>query len=118
MVGDSADGFPGLAGWGQRSAAAVLAHYGSIGNIPDRVSDWDPAVRRQVRGADKLAARLAADRPLAELFLDLATLRTDPPVIESAAALVWRGPTRRFAEVCDHFRDPALAKRVAALAPR
>jgi 5'-3' exonuclease len=116
LVGDSADGFPGLAGWGQRSAAAVLAHYGSLARIPDRVADWDPAVRRQVRGADKLAARLTAERSMAELFLELATLRTDPPVIEDVAELAWRGPTPAFAEVCQHLRDPSLGRRVAALA--
>ncbi len=77
LVGDSADGFPGLAGWGKRSASLVLAHYGTLEAIPDRVADWDPGVRRSVRGAPRLAERLAEERPLAELFRDLATLRVD-----------------------------------------
>ena len=117
LVGDSADGFPGLSGWGKVSAAVVLAHYGSIEAVPDRVADWDPAVRRQVRGADKLARRLADERPAAELFLELATLVVDPPVLAEVADLRWRGPTERFPELCRHWRDAGLADRVAALAP-
>jgi 5'-3' exonuclease len=116
LVGDSADGFPGLAGWGKRSASVVLAHYGSLDDVPDRVSAWDPAVRSEVRGAAKLAERLAAERELAVLFKDIATLRVDPPVIKDVASLRWRGPTSAFESVCDHFRDPALAERVASLA--
>ena len=56
LVGDSADGFPGLAGWGKRSASVVLAHYGTFDDVPDSVAEWDPDVRRAVRGAAKLAA--------------------------------------------------------------
>ena len=62
LVGDSADGFPGLAGWGKRSASVVLAHYGNFDDVPDEVADWDPEVRQAVRGAAKLAERLAAER--------------------------------------------------------
>ena len=116
LVGDSADGFPGLAGWGKRSASLVLAHYGRLDQIPDKVSGWDPAVRQAVRGAAKLAERLAGERELAELFRDIATLRVDPTVLDSVSSLCWRGPTRAFDDVCRHFRDPALAERVAALA--
>jgi 5'-3' exonuclease len=115
LVGDSADGFPGLAGWGKRSASVVLAHYGSLDDIPDRVSAWDPAVRSEVRGAAKLAERLAAERELAVLFKDIATLRVDPPVLKDVASLRWKGPTSAFESVCDHFRDPALAARVASI---
>jgi 5'-3' exonuclease len=118
LVGDSADGFPGLAGWGKRSASVVLAHYGSISAIPDALSAWDPAVRQELRGAAKLAERLAAERELALLFKDIATLRTKPPVLRNVASLRWRGPKSEFADVCRHFRDPALADRAAALAKK
>jgi 5'-3' exonuclease len=116
LVGDSADGFPGLAGWGKRSASLVLAHYGLIDQVPDRVSEWDPAVRQAVRGAAKLAEKLASERGLAELFREIATLRIDPTILDTVSSLRWRGPTSAFEEVCRHFRDPALAERVAALA--
>ena len=101
LVGDSADGFPGLSGWGRRSAAVVLAHYGHIADIPDDVSDWDGAVRAAVRGAPRLATTLAAERELAGLFCDLATLRLDPPVLTDVGELTWSGPTGDFAAVCD-----------------
>jgi 5'-3' exonuclease len=111
LVGDSADGFPGLAGWGRQSASAVLAHYGTFDDVPDDATDWDPGVRQSVRGATKLAERLAGERELAELFRVLATLRLDPSVLVDVAALQWRGPTGEFEEVCRHVRDPALAER-------
>jgi 5'-3' exonuclease len=116
LVGDSADGFPGLAGWGKRSASLVLAHYGQLDQVPDKVSEWDPAVRQAVRGAAKLAERLSSERELAELFRDIATLRVDPTLLDSVTSLCWQGPTRVFDDVCRHFRDPALAERVSALA--
>ncbi len=118
LVGDSADGFPGLAGWGKRSASLVLAHYGQLDQIPDKVAEWDPTVRQAVRSAAKLAERLAGERALAELFCELATLRVDPALLEDVSSLAWRGPTADFEDVCRHFRDMALADRVAALAER
>jgi 5'-3' exonuclease len=118
LVGDSADGFPGLAGWGKRSASVVLAHYGSLDEVPDSLSAWDPAVRRELRGAAKLAERLATERELALLFKEIATLRTKPQVIRSVSSLRWRGPKSGFGDVCRHFRDPALADRAAALAAK
>jgi 5'-3' exonuclease len=118
LVGDSADGFPGLSGWGKRSAALVLSHYGSIGAIPDDVGQWDPELRRSVRGAPKLAARLAEDRPLANLFRDLATLRVEASLVPSVDRLRWTGPGPEFDEVCRHLRDPALAERAASLGGR
>ncbi len=118
LVGDSADGFPGLAGWGKRSASLVLAHYGTIDRIPDDVDAWDPEVRRSLRGAATLAGRLADEREQAELFKVLATLRRDPTLLESVASLAWSGPTAEFDQVCRHFRDPALADRAAAIAAR
>jgi 5'-3' exonuclease len=115
LVGDSADGFPGLAGWGKRSASVVLAHYDSIDKVPDDDALWDPAVRGALRGTAKLAARLASERDHAELFKVLATLRLDPTVLDEVSTLQWRGPTPDFEAVCRHFRDPALADRAAAL---
>ena len=118
LVGDSADGFPGLAGWGKRSASLALAHYQSIDQIPDDAAAWDPGVRASIRGATTLAGRLADQRQLAELFKDLATLRLDPAVLDGVESLRWQGPTAAFEDVCRHFRDPALADRAAALAGR
>jgi 5'-3' exonuclease len=115
LVGDSADGFPGLAGWGQRSASAVLAHYGTIDAVPDDAGEWDPEVRG-IRGAAKLAGTLAAERDRAELFKELATLRIDRALLEAASSLRWSGPTPEFEVVCRHFRDPALAERAARIA--
>jgi 5'-3' exonuclease len=118
LVGDSADGFPGLKGWGKRSASLVLAHYGSFDNVPDDASQWDPAVRESIRGASRLAERLADQRELAELFRDLATLRRDPTLLDDVGQLRWQGPTDGFEDVCRHFRDPALAERAATLLDR
>jgi len=117
LVGDSADGFPGLSGWGKRTASVVLAHYGHIPDIPDRAADWDPLVVRSVRGAATLAARLADERDKAMLFRDLATLRVDRSLLGSVGDLAWKGPTPAFAEICRSWRDPALADRAAALGP-
>jgi 5'-3' exonuclease len=115
LVGDSADGFPGLAGWGKKTAAVVLAHYGHIPDIPDRAADWEPRVVRSVRGAATLAARLADERSTAMLFRDLATLRVDRSLLSAVDDLSWQGPTAAFADVCRNFRDPALAERAASL---
>ena len=115
LVGDSADGFPGLPGWGKRSAALVLAHYENLDAIPDDVERWDPSVRKAVRGADRLATTLSRERDLVGLFRDLATLRIDRDVLPDVAGLEWRGPTPAFEDVCRRLRSPALAKRAAAL---
>jgi 5'-3' exonuclease len=115
LVGDSSDGFPGLSGWGKTSASVALAHYGHIQEIPDDVSKWEPSVVRRLRGAGRLASSLAADRGLALLFKDLATLRVDRSLLASAADLEWRGPTEVFDEVCEQLGDSALAERARAL---
>jgi 5'-3' exonuclease len=118
LVGDSADGFPGLAGWGKRSASLVLAHYGTLDAIPDRVADWDPGVRKAVRGAPRLAERLAEERALAELFLDLATLRVDRSLLPRVEDLRWEGPTSAFEEVAGLLQVSGLAGRARGLADR
>ncbi|MGE3888921.1 MAG: 5'-3' exonuclease H3TH domain-containing protein, partial [Vicinamibacterales bacterium] len=89
LVGDSADGFPGLQGWGPKSAATVLAKFSHIDTIPDDHRAWGLDVAR----AASLAATLTRDRGRARLFRQLATLRTDVPVFDSIDDLEWRGPT-------------------------
>jgi 5'-3' exonuclease len=115
LVGDSADGFPGLSGWGRQSSSVVLARYGHIDAIPDHVADWDPEVARTVRSAPKLAARLAAERDLATLFRLLATLRVEPTLLSNVDELCWSGPGPGFADMCRYLRDESLADRVAAM---
>ena len=95
LVGDSSDGFPGLAGWGAKSAAAVLAKFGHIDAIPDDYLTWDLKI---TRGAS-LAATLTRERELARLFRTLATPRTDVPVFESVDELEWQGPTPKLAKL-------------------
>jgi 5'-3' exonuclease len=111
LVGDSADGFPGLPGWGAKSAAAVLARYGHLADIPAHVKDWDV----DVRGAARLATTLADQRDDAELFLTLATLRTDGDV-GVPADWRWVGPTEEFGEWSERLGRPALAERAERLA--
>ena len=118
LVGDSADGFPGLAGWGKRSASVALAHYGHLDAIPDDVAAWAPPVRSELRGAEKLARSLATQRDLVELFRTLATLRIDETLLSGVPALAWSGPTPAFAGVCEYLRAPALAERAERLGAR
>ena len=112
LTGDSADGYPGLPGWGAKSAAAVLAHYGTIDRIPDDSRQW--AVK--VRGAAQLAATLAEYRVQANLFKELATLRLDAPVFESVDAIRWSGPRSDFPAVCERLGAKNLALRATAIA--
>jgi 5'-3' exonuclease len=88
LVGDSADGIPGIPGWGAKSASTVLGRYLKIEAIPDAASEWDV----QVRGRERLAASLAERREEAALFRRLATLRTDVPLVEDLDQIEWRGP--------------------------
>jgi 5'-3' exonuclease len=95
LVGDSSDGYPGLKGWGPKSAAAVLARFGRLEAIPPDPRDW----RVNATNAGMLAATLAREREHAFLFRDLATLRTDIPLFTSVDELEWRGPTSAFAPI-------------------
>lgn len=95
LVGDTSDGYPGLKGWGAKSAAAVLAKYGHIEAIPDDATTWGVNASR----AGALALTLRENRERAMLFRDLATLRTDVPVFDSVDDLEWKGPTPAFAAV-------------------
>ncbi len=92
LVGDAADGYPGLPGWGAKSTAAVLARFGHLENIPDDHRDWHV----NAASAATLSRTLARDRDLALLFRTLATLRTDIPLFPSIEALRWDGPTAAF----------------------
>lgn len=115
LVGDTADGYPGLAGWGARSTAAVLARYRHLEAIPDEPGRWDVPIR----GSMKLAATLAGERDLATLFRDLATLRREAQVCSSVGQLRWRGPGSGFSEFCEHqLGQRSLAGRAERLASR
>lgn len=107
LVGDAADGIPGIDGWGQKSASAVLRAHGSLEAIPSRASEW--AVK--VRGAEKLSASLEAHREEVRLYRTLATLRTDVPLDASPEALEWRGPGAFLDDVARELDKPELAAR-------
>ncbi|MDQ3128495.1 MAG: flap endonuclease [Chloroflexota bacterium] len=102
LVGDSSDGFPGLPGWGAKSAAAVLRRYGSIDDIPARASEWDVT---GVTGSVRLAAVLADQRADALLYRTLARLRLDAPLPQATAAeLEWGGTPRvAWESFCDRW---------------
>jgi 5'-3' exonuclease len=112
LVGDSADGYPGLPGWGARSAAAVLARYGRLEAIPELAAEWDVSVR----GALRLATTLTEKREQALLFRTLATLRTDAPVGVDVDGLRWTGPRASFDGWAGRLGAPQLAVRAATLA--
>jgi len=112
LVGDSADGFPGLAGWGAVSAATVLARYRHLEHIPKLAMEWDVSVR----GALRLATMLAEQRDRALLFRELATLRVDVPIGVDVDALRWTGPHAAFAAWSARLGAPALHERAVTLA--
>jgi len=110
LVGDSADGFPGLQGWGAKSASIVLAKYGTIDNIPDSHEQWiSDGVT--VRGAEKLATTLRLNRTDAQLFKTLATLVQDVEVGE-IADWKWNGPTEQFEAVCQRLSCEHLINKL------
>ncbi|CAN5638284.1 hypothetical protein BH23CHL6_BH23CHL6_11800 [soil metagenome] len=109
LVGDSADGFPGIPGWGKVSAATVLGRYPHLEEIPDSASRWDLAVR----GAAMLSTSLREHRQLAYLFRELATLSADAPVTESLDELRWLGvPRAAFGAMAERLGQPQLLQRV------
>ncbi len=112
LVGDSSDGFPGLPGWGSKSAAAVIDRFGHIEAIPEKSAAWDIPVRN----APALAQTLVQQRDLAMLFKDLATLRTTAPTFTAAEDLRWRGPTPEFEALCRRIDAGNLPKRAKELA--
>lgn len=112
LVGDSADGFPGLPGWGAKSAATVLARYGHIEDIPLSAGQWDITVRS---GA-KLAQTLADNMADALLFKTLATLALDAPTIDSVDELRWVGPTGELPSFAESIDAPDLVAKAERLA--
>jgi 5'-3' exonuclease len=99
LVGDSSDGYPGLRGWGPKSASAVLARYRHLEAIPEDPREWGV----NANNAGALALTLARERERAFLFRDLATLRTDIPLFTSVDALEWTGPTDAFPPLAARF---------------
>jgi 5'-3' exonuclease len=112
LVGDSADGFPGLPGWGAKSTATVLARYAHLERVPPAARDWDV----KVRGADKLASTLAARMEDALLFKRLATLVVDAVQIDDVASLEWVGPRPEFEAICADLDAGELVDRAGRLA--
>ena len=110
LVGDSADGIPGIPRWGAKSTATVLAHYGAIASIPDDAESWQV----KVRGAKTLADNLAAQREDAMLYRELATLRRDVPLTEKLGDLKWKGAdVDALGELCERLDDERFYARVS-----
>ena len=114
LVGDSADGFPGLSGWGAKSASTVLAKYISLDQIPDDHEQWKLDGLTTLRGAEKLAKTLRENREQAALFRTLATLVQDVPV-GSVDSWKWTGATLEFADLLKEFGATHLLDRVGRL---
>jgi 5'-3' exonuclease len=114
VVGDSADGFPGVAGWGEKAAASTLSHYLHLEHIPKDWQKWDPSIKK----ARKLSESLFSAWDDALLFRTLATLRLDVPVFENVDELRWQGPRDAFAEVCRRMKATNLPKRVISAKAR
>jgi 5'-3' exonuclease len=114
LVGDTADGFPGLAGWGAKSAAAVLARYVHLEQIPPSAGQWDVP---GLRGAAKLSATLQDNLADAYLFRQIATVERDVPV-GIVDEWRWVGPTAEFAATCEEIGSRSLPSRVEALAKK
>jgi 5'-3' exonuclease len=114
LVGDAADGFPGLPGWGAKSAAAVLSKFGSIDAIPPSSSDWGLG---GLRGVEKLAVTLRDNLALAVLFRRIATVECDVAVGD-VDAWRWTGPQPAFVEVAERIGAPGLVDRAIRLAKR
>ncbi len=108
LVGDDADGIPGIPRWGAKSTGAVLSRYGHIDNVPDSADEW--AIK--VRGAKSLATNLASQRDDALLYRTLATLRLDAPCDESLDELRWTGPGPQLAHICSWLEDTRAEARI------
>ena len=109
LVGDTADGIPGIRGWGAKSTATVLAHYRFLEKIPSDAADWEVAPR----GAARLAESLRTQPDEAALYKLLATLRTDVPLPETLSDLRWQGARRQeLTELCAELGETALLARI------
>jgi 5'-3' exonuclease len=110
VVGDSADGYPGLPGWGPKAASLVFSRYKHFENVPREWRQWDPAIR----GANRLANVLFEQWVDALLYRTLATLRTDVPVFDDVRELEWKGPHPEFEAYARRLGLPALHARALA----
>jgi len=108
VVGDSADGFPGLPGWGVKAAALTLSQYSHLEDIPKDWREWNPSIRK----ARLLSESLFHAWKDALLFRTLATLRLDVPVFDTVEDLRWKGPHPNFEEHCQRMKSPDLLRRV------
>jgi len=113
LVGDSADGFPGIAGWGTKAASLVLSQYPHLEDIPKDCRQWHPSIRR----ARPLAESLFSSWNEALLFRTLATLRLDVPVFDSVDELAWKGPQPEFVECCRRMNSVGLHRRATTGTP-
>jgi 5'-3' exonuclease len=111
VVGDSADGFPGVAGWGSKAAAMVFSQYSHLEEIPKDWRQWHASIRK----ARSLSESLFRAWNDALLFRTLATLRLDVPVFENVDELRWRRPHSDFEECCRRMKSPDLLRRATAL---
>ncbi|HEY3939628.1 MAG TPA: 5'-3' exonuclease H3TH domain-containing protein [Bryobacteraceae bacterium] len=107
VVGDTADGFPGLRGWGSKAAASVLSQYAHLEGIPKNWQEWHPFIRK----AQSLSASLFSSWNEALLFRTLATLRLDVPVFDTVEELRWRSARPDFEEQCQRMKSPELFRR-------
>jgi 5'-3' exonuclease len=107
LVGDSADGYPGIKGWGAKSSAAVLSKFGKLEQIPKGWQQWGV----KVNGATRLAETLVNNWELALLFRRLATLRTDITLFEDVEELRWRGPTPEFEQIGKELDSAKISQR-------
>jgi 5'-3' exonuclease len=110
VVGDSADGFPGVQGWGPKTAALILSRYVHLEDIPKNFRDWHPSIR----SAERLATSLFGSWSDALLFRTLATLRLDAPVFDTVDELRWTGPRLDFEEQCRRMKSPELLHRATS----
>ena len=111
LVGDSADGIPGLPGWGAKSSSLLLACYGTIEEIPLDPNKWDVPVR----GAEKLAETLSQNFKVAQLYKDLTILRDNVSVMSNVSELEWVAPKEHFTELCERLDASKLAERLKNL---
>ena len=109
VVGDTADGFPGLPGWGAKAAALALSRYSHLENIPKDWRDWQSSIKR----ARALSESLLNGWSDALLFRTLATLRLDVPVFDKVDDLCWQGPRKNFDELCQRIKAYDLFRRLA-----